>query len=198
VVFYPIIGSHHFLFSPLPWWLQTVAIVFGVGVLVPVWGGSSNFLLTMRGRVGDMTRSYPLMFIFVGVMSYLIGSTQGTLEAFRSLQQVWHLTNFTVGHSHLTMYGIIGFAIWGGVYALLPLATGKQAGQLGMALSAPASASVTAAAGGYDPAKGAALFTANCSACHQASGEGLPGASRHSRATLSSTRTTPPSTSRRC
>jgi cytochrome c oxidase cbb3-type subunit 2 len=42
--------------------------------------------------------------------------------------------------------------------------------------SAPASASVTAPAGGYDLAKGAALFTANCSACHQASGEGLPGA----------------------
>jgi cytochrome c oxidase cbb3-type subunit II len=43
-------------------------------------------------------------------------------------------------------------------------------------VSAPASASVTAPAGGYDPAKAAALFTANCSACHQASGEGLPGA----------------------
>jgi len=33
-----------------------------------------------------------------------------------------------------------------------------------------------AAAGGYDPAQGSSLFTANCSACHQASGEGLPGA----------------------
>jgi cytochrome c oxidase cbb3-type subunit 2 len=31
-------------------------------------------------------------------------------------------------------------------------------------------------AGGYDAAKGASLYTANCSACHQASGEGLPGA----------------------
>jgi cytochrome c oxidase cbb3-type subunit 2 len=30
--------------------------------------------------------------------------------------------------------------------------------------------------GGYDAAKGAALYTANCSACHQATGEGLPGA----------------------
>jgi cytochrome c oxidase cbb3-type subunit 1 len=97
-------------------------------------GGSSNFLLTMRGRIRDLIHSYPLMFIFVGVMSYLIGSTQGTLEAFRSLQQVWHLTDFTVGHSHLTMYGIIAFAIWGGIYGLLPLATGKKASQLGMAL----------------------------------------------------------------
>jgi cytochrome c oxidase cbb3-type subunit 1 len=134
LVFYPIIGAHHFEFSPLPWWLQTTAIVFSVAMLVPVWGGSSNFLLTLRGRTRDMMQSYPLMFIFVGVMSYLIGSTQGTLEAFRSLQEVWHLTNFTVGHSHLTMYGIISFGIWGGIYALLPLATGRHASRLGMAL----------------------------------------------------------------
>jgi cytochrome c oxidase cbb3-type subunit 2 len=42
--------------------------------------------------------------------------------------------------------------------------------------SAPASANLAPPVGGYDAAKGAALFTANCSACHQASGEGLPGA----------------------
>ncbi len=51
---------------------------------------------------------------------------QGTFEALRSLQRVWHLTNFTVGHSHLTMYAFVTFAIWGGIYALLPRATGKQ------------------------------------------------------------------------
>jgi cytochrome c oxidase cbb3-type subunit I len=134
LLFYPIIGAHHFEFSPLPWWLQTIAIVFSVAMLVPVWGGSSNFLLTMRGRMRDLTHSYPLMFILVGVMSYLLSSTQGTLEAFRSLQQVWHLTNFTVGHSHFTMYGFISFLIFGGIYGLLPSATGKQAPLLGMAL----------------------------------------------------------------
>ena len=134
LVFYPIIGAHHFLFSPLPWWLQTTAIVFSVAMLVPVWGGSANFLLTMRGRVRDLTHSYPLLFILVGVIGYLGGSTQGTVEAFRSLQEVWHLTNFTVGHSHFTMYGFVTFAIWGGVYALLPLATGKEPGRLGLML----------------------------------------------------------------
>ena len=134
LLFYPIIGSHHFLFSPLPWWLQTTAIVFSVAMLVPVLGGSANFLLTMRGRVRDMVHSYPLMFIFVGVIGYLVGSTQGTVEAFRSLQEIWHLTNFTVGHSHLTMYGFVAFAVWGGIYALLPVATGKEASRLGLAL----------------------------------------------------------------
>ena len=134
LVFYPIIGAHHFLFSPLPWWLQTTAIVFSVAMLVPVWGGSANFLLTMRGRVRDLANSYPLMFILVAVIGYLVGSTQGTVEAFRSLQEVWHLTNFTVGHSHLTIYAFVTFGIWGGVYALLPFATGKAPGRLGLML----------------------------------------------------------------
>jgi cytochrome c oxidase cbb3-type subunit 1 len=133
LVFYPIIGAHHFIFSPLPWWLQTTAIVFSVAMLVPVLGGSANFLLTMRGRPERMYRS-PAMFILVAVLSYLLGSTQGTVEAFRSVQSIWHLTNFTVGHSHLTMYGFITFAVWGGIYALLPRATGKYPSQLAMGL----------------------------------------------------------------
>jgi hypothetical protein len=55
-----------------------------VAMLVPVWGGSANVLLTMRGRLRDLVHSYPLMFVFVGVIGYLAGSTQGTVEAFRS------------------------------------------------------------------------------------------------------------------
>jgi cytochrome c oxidase cbb3-type subunit 2 len=52
----------------------------------------------------------------------------------------------------------------------------NMAGPTATASSKTAPASVTSPAGGYDAAKGAALFTANCSACHQANGEGLPGA----------------------
>ncbi len=126
LVFYPVIGAHHYEFSPLPWWFQTLAIVFSVGMLVPVWAGSGNFALTMRGRWGTVRRSYALPFIVVGVAYYFAGSTQGTVEAFRSLQAIWHLTNYTVGHSHATMYGFITFIAWGGIYALLPRATGKE------------------------------------------------------------------------
>ncbi|MBS0381127.1 MAG: multicopper oxidase domain-containing protein [Proteobacteria bacterium] len=45
--------------------------------------------------------------------------------------------------------------------------------------SSPATASAPAEPAGpykFDPAQGAALYTANCSACHQATGMGLPGA----------------------
>ncbi|HEU0276669.1 MAG TPA: cytochrome c [Rhodanobacteraceae bacterium] len=52
---------------------------------------------------------------------------------------------------------------------------GGMGGPTSVASSAPAG---SAAAGGYafDPAKGQQLFTANCSACHQTTGEGIPGA----------------------
>jgi cytochrome c oxidase cbb3-type subunit I len=125
LVFYPVIGAHHFEFTPLPWWFQTLAIVFSVGMLVPVWAGSGNFLLTMRGRWETVRRSLALPFIFVGVLCYFLGSTQGTIEALRSAQSYWHFTNFTIGHSHLTMYGFISFIAWGGIYALLPRVTGR-------------------------------------------------------------------------
>jgi cytochrome c oxidase cbb3-type subunit 1 len=125
LAFYPLLGAHHFLFSPLPWWLQTTAIIASVAMFVPVWGGSANYLLTMRGRPERLHRA-PAMFILVGVLGYLIGSSQGTIEAFRSMQAIWHFTNYTVGHSHLTMYGFVTFAIWGGIYELLPRATGRQ------------------------------------------------------------------------
>jgi cytochrome c oxidase cbb3-type subunit 1 len=129
LAFYPLLGAHHFLFSPLPWWLQTTAIIASVAMFVPVWGGSANYLLTMRGRPERLHRA-PAMFILVGVLGYLIGSSQGTVEAFRSMQAIWHFTNYTVGHSHLTMYGFVTFAIWGGLYELLPRATGRQPNNL--------------------------------------------------------------------
>ncbi|MDQ6826183.1 MAG: cbb3-type cytochrome c oxidase subunit I, partial [Candidatus Eremiobacteraeota bacterium] len=126
LVFYPIIGAHHFEFSPLPWWFQTLAIVFSVGMLVPVWSGTANFLLTMRGRWETIRRSMALPFLFVGILYYLVGSSQGTIEAFRSTQAIWHFTSFTIGHSHATMYGFITFIAWGSIYALLPRATGNE------------------------------------------------------------------------
>ena len=49
MVFYTLIGAHHFIFSPVPWWLQTTAILFSVGMMVPVWAGTGNFFLTARG-----------------------------------------------------------------------------------------------------------------------------------------------------
>ncbi|MDZ7716811.1 MAG: cbb3-type cytochrome c oxidase subunit I [Balneolaceae bacterium] len=130
MLFYTMIGAHHFVFSPIPWWIQTVAIVFSVGMFVPVTAGTGNFLLTMRGSWRTIARSYSLPFILTGVLFYAIVSYQGTLEAFRSLNKVWHFTNYTVAHSHMSMYGFVAFLIWGGIYGLMPRLTGNEPPQI--------------------------------------------------------------------
>ncbi|WP_234364124.1 cbb3-type cytochrome c oxidase subunit I [Lunatibacter salilacus] len=130
MLFYTLIGTHHFVFSPLPWWLQTVAIVFSAGMLIPVVAGTTNFLMTMRGSWNEITKSYVLPFFLVGVVFYFVGSAQGSLQAFRFTNFVWHFTDFNVAHSHMTMYGIITFILWACVYAILPKLTGREPRQL--------------------------------------------------------------------
>jgi mono/diheme cytochrome c family protein len=51
-----------------------------------------------------------------------------------------------------------------------------NAAPVAMAESASTAAPAPAGAYQYVAGKGESLFTANCSACHQATGEGIPGA----------------------
>ena len=130
LLFYTLIGTHHYVFSPIPWALQTVAVVFSAGMMIPVIAGTTNFLLTMKGTWRMIQESYVLPFLLVGVVFYFTGSLQGSMQAFRFTNLVWHFTDFNVAHSHVTMYGIISFLLWGSMYALLPKLTGHEPKQL--------------------------------------------------------------------
>ena len=130
ILFYTVIGTHHFVFSSIPWWLQTVAIVGSVGMIIPVASGFTNFIMTFKGAWYKIAGSYTLPFFLVGTIFYFTGSMQGTAEAFRSTNLIWHFTDFTVAHSHITMYGIIAFYLWAAIYAVLPRLTGKEPPQI--------------------------------------------------------------------
>ena len=130
ILFYTLIGTHHFVFSSIPWWLQTVAIVGSAGMAIPVIAGTTNFIMTFKGAWYKIKDSYTLPFFLVGIIFYFTGSMQGTAEAFRSTNLVWHFTDFTVAHSHLTMYGIICFFLWACIYAIVPRLTGREAPQI--------------------------------------------------------------------
>ncbi len=126
LLFYTLIGTHHYVFSPIAWWLQTVAIVFSAGMFIPVLAGTINFLMTFRGSGKQVGDSYSLPFLLMGVVLYFAGSVQGSLQAFRTTNLVWHFTDFNVAHSHVTMYGIVAFLLWGCIYTLLPKLTGRE------------------------------------------------------------------------
>lgn len=126
LVFYTLIGTHHYIFSPLPQWLQTASIIFSVAMMVPVWASTGNFLLTMRGERSAISISYSLPFLVVGAVAYGLASAQGTAEAFRAANEAWHFTDYTVGHSHLALVGFVSFLAWGSIYGLLPRVTGRE------------------------------------------------------------------------
>ena len=126
ILFYTLIGTHHFVFSSIPWWLQTVAIVGSMGMLIPVIAGTTNFFMTLKGGWNKIASSYTLPFYVTGIIFYFTGSLQGTAEAFRYTNLLWHFTDFTVAHSHLTMYGIIAFLLWASIYAMVPRLTGHE------------------------------------------------------------------------
>ena len=126
IIFYTVIGTHHFVFSAIPWWLQTVAIIGSAGMIIPVVAATINFTMTFKGHWNKIINSYTLPFFFVAVIYYFLVSMQGTVEAFKFTNLLWHFTDFTVAHAHAGFYGIITFALWGGIYAIVPRLTGKE------------------------------------------------------------------------
>lgn len=126
ILFYTVIGTHHFVLSAIPWWLQTIAIIGSAGMIIPVLAATTNYMMTFKGQWSKVANSYTLPFFLTAVVYYFVVSLQGTAEAFRFTNLLWHFTDFTVAHSHLGFYGIITFAIWGGTYAIVPRLTGKE------------------------------------------------------------------------
>jgi cytochrome c oxidase cbb3-type subunit 1 len=115
--FYPFVGIHHYLYSPIADWAETIAIVSSMMLIVPVWTVLQNFFGTMTGRWRDLGANLPAKFLIVGAVLYLIGCFQGSVEALRALQQPTHFTDFVVGHSHITIFGtFVTWAMAGAVY----------------------------------------------------------------------------------
>jgi cytochrome c oxidase cbb3-type subunit 1 len=124
LVFYTMLGAHHFILAPVPWWLQSVAAMLGIGMMIPVWATVFNFTLTMQGAWALMRREPAAWFILAGTVTYGLVSLQGSLQGLRDFNQLIHFTNYTVAHAHWAAYGFASFLTFGAVYALLPRLTG--------------------------------------------------------------------------
>jgi cytochrome c oxidase cbb3-type subunit I len=109
-LFYPFVGIHHYLYSPIADWAETLAIVTSMLLIIPVWTVLVNFFGTMVGKWHEFGRNLPAKFLIMGSLMYLAGCFQGSTEALRSIQQPTHFTDFVISHSHLTVFGT--FVVW--------------------------------------------------------------------------------------
>jgi cytochrome c oxidase cbb3-type subunit 1 len=122
-LFYPFVGIHHYLYSPIADWAETLAIITSMLLIVPVWTVLQNFFGTMIGRWQGFGQNLPAKFLIMGSLMYLAGCFQGSVEALRLLQQPTHFSDFVISHSHLTVFGtFVVWAIAGTVYVVPRLA----------------------------------------------------------------------------
>jgi cytochrome c oxidase cbb3-type subunit I len=124
--FYPFVGIHHYLYSPIADWAETIAIIASMMLIIPVWTVLQNFFGTMIGHWDGFSRNLPAKFLITGSLMYLAGCFQGSTEALRSIQQPTHFTDFVISHSHLTVFGT--FVVWamGGAVYVWPRLCGRE------------------------------------------------------------------------
>jgi cytochrome c oxidase cbb3-type subunit I len=125
-LFYPFVGIHHYLFSPIADWAETLAIITSMLLIIPVWTVLVNFFGTVAGRWEGFGRNLPAKFLIMGALMYLFGCFQGSVEALRSIQQPTHFSDFVISHSHLTVFGT--FVVWamGGLVYVWPRLCGRE------------------------------------------------------------------------
>jgi cytochrome c oxidase cbb3-type subunit 1 len=124
-LFYPFVGIHHYLYSAIADWAETLAIITSMLLIVPVWTVLQNFFGTMIGRWHVFGQNLPAKFLIMGSLMYLVGCFQGSTEALRSIQQPTHFSDFVISHSHLTVFGT--FVVWaiGSTVHVLPKLMGR-------------------------------------------------------------------------
>ncbi len=112
---YPLNGTHHYVYSAIPMGAQKGAIVasayLGMDVILVV----TNLLLSLRGSSGIVGRDIPLRFVWFGVVSYLLVSLQGSVQALMPVNRFIHFTDWVIGHSHFAMIGFASFTALGGI-----------------------------------------------------------------------------------
>lgn len=133
--FYPLNGIHHYIYSPIAEWAQTIAIAASMMLILPVWAFSINVWGTMRGQWGKWaTDNVVLKFSILGAVWYLITCFQGPTQALRGMQALTHFGDYNVGHAHSAVFGAFAIWAWAGLYYVLPRVFGVEVWSKSLAL----------------------------------------------------------------
>jgi cytochrome c oxidase cbb3-type subunit 1 len=125
-LFYSWNGMHHLIGGPFPAWMISASVVASIMMFVPVIAVAINHHMTMRGNFEALKWSPTLRFTVFGAMTYTLVSFQGSLMAIPSLNTLTHFTDYTIGHSHLGLYGFFSMMMFGAMYYIVPRLVGWE------------------------------------------------------------------------
>ncbi|KAF0281657.1 cbb3-type cytochrome c oxidase subunit I [Spiribacter roseus] len=124
-LFYSQVGMHHLIGGPVPTWVVTLSVVQSVMMFIPVIAVAVNQHVLWATNLWAFKQSLPLRFVAFGAVMYTLASFQGSMEAVRAVNTVTHFTHYTVAHAHLGAYAFVSLVLFGTVYYLMPILTGR-------------------------------------------------------------------------
>jgi cytochrome c oxidase cbb3-type subunit 1 len=119
-------GAHHLMLTPLPEWIQTVALAFSMFLIAPSWGSVLNGYYTMGGNWGRVKSNYLTKFFLLGITFYGLQTVQGPTQALRSLTGFLHYTEYIPGHVHMGTMGWVTMVICASMYFVVAKASGRE------------------------------------------------------------------------
>ncbi len=119
-------GAHHLVYSPLPDWIQTLAIVFTLFLIAPSWGSVVNGYYTVGADWSKMRTNYLTKFFVMGITFYGLQTVQGPTQALRVVSQLIHFTDWVPGHVHMGTMGWVTMTICASIYYVIPRIHGTE------------------------------------------------------------------------
>ncbi len=126
-------GAHHLLWTPVPDWVQTLAMGFSVMLIAPSWGSVFNGYLSMQGQWHQMKQNYLVKFLILGITFYGLQTLQGPLQSIRSFSAFIHYTDWVPGHVHMGTMGWVSLVLFAAIYYLTPYLFGRRLYSVGLA-----------------------------------------------------------------
>lgn len=118
--FYPLNGIHHFLYTPIPMFLQYGAVMATIAVEMVVTTVIINFFATIWGSSRELKTNIPLRWFYTGMVLYFVTCAQCALQTTLTFQALIHFTDWVVGHAHLVMFGVFSMWLFGIMTYLIP------------------------------------------------------------------------------
>ena len=119
-------GAHHLLWTPVPDWIQTLAMGFSVMLIAPSWGSVFNGYLSMSGQWHQMRENYLVKYLILGITFYGLQTLQGPMQAIRTFSAFIHYTDWVPAHIHMGTMGWVSMIAFASLYFLIPRIYGRE------------------------------------------------------------------------
>ena len=113
--------------APIPLWLQSVGVVAGAMLMVPVIITAINFHGTLSSE-GGWSRAWndtTLRFVSFGAVAFTLFGALNAVFGFRGYNAVVRFTSFAAGQEQLLTYACATMVLFGAAYFVLPRLTGS-------------------------------------------------------------------------